>query len=281
LDQQSGADQLEPDEHNTWLTEGMQPEFAGFLPIGTREAKSSAHQSAETVFGAYSLGVATNRDSQAYAFSKDQVERQADTFVEIYNQAVDILARRGPSLSIESLVDTTDGRIKWTRQVKASLAKLEYSRFKESYVRSSLYRPFTRKRLYFDEFWNEEQYQQPIIFPTEVTETENTAICLTAIGSEKPFMALMSGSIVDLHLVGAGAGTQCFPYYIYNEDGSGRRENITDWALARFQAAYGANGPAVTKRDIFAYVYGVVHHPFYRERYAANLKRETPGAPID
>ena len=71
--------------------------------------------------------------------------------------------------------------------------------------------------------------------------------------------------------------TQCFPYYTYNEDGSNRRENITDWALAQFQAQYGGE---VTKWDIFHYVYGMLHHPQYRERYAENLKRDLPHIPL-
>lgn len=90
-------------------------------------------------------------------------------------------------------------------------------------------------------------------------------------------MALSSDHSVDLHLVGAGAGAQCFPFFTYAEDGTNQRENITDWALAQFQAAY---GPDVTKRDIFDYIYAVLHHPQYRERYAENLKRELPRIPL-
>lgn len=60
-------------------------------------------------------------------------------------------------------------------------------------------------------------------------------------------------------------------------DGRIRRENITDWALRQFQAVYGLT---VTKRDIFHYVYAVLHHPVYRERYAENLKRELPHIPL-
>lgn len=90
-------------------------------------------------------------------------------------------------------------------------------------------------------------------------------------------MTLVTDKIPDLHLVGAGAGTQCFPFYTYNEDGTNRRENITDWALKQFQAQY---GEAVTKRDIFHYVYAVLHSPQYRERYAENLKRELPRIPF-
>ena len=72
-------------------------------------------------------------------------------------------------------------------------------------------------------------------------------------------------------------GSQCFPYYTYAEDGSNRRENITDWALSQFQAKYGSE---VTKWDIFHYVYAMLHHPQYRERYAENLKRDLPHIPL-
>ena len=83
--------------------------------------------------------------------------------------------------------------------------------------------------------------------------------------------------MVDLHLCGPGCSTQCFPFYIYDEDGSNRRENITDWALEEFRKHY--NDPSITKWDIFHYTYALLHSPEYRERYAANLKRELPRIP--
>ena len=71
---------------------------------------------------------------------------------------------------------------------------------------------------------------------------------------------------------------QCFPFYTYDEDGTNRRENITDWALEQFRSHYADR--SITKWDIFHYVYAVLHHPAYRERYAANLKRELPRIPF-
>ena len=71
---------------------------------------------------------------------------------------------------------------------------------------------------------------------------------------------------------------QCFPFYTYDEDGSNRRENITDWALAQFRTQYGDE--TISKWDIFHYVYGLLHHPAYRERYQANLKRESAAHPL-
>ncbi|RKU36213.1 DNA helicase, partial [Candidatus Poribacteria bacterium] len=71
---------------------------------------------------------------------------------------------------------------------------------------------------------------------------------------------------------------QGFPFYTYDEDGTNRRENITDWALAQFRAHYG--DASIEKWDIFHYAYGLLHHPDYRERYGANLKRDLPHLPF-
>jgi predicted helicase len=64
---------------------------------------------------------------------------------------------------------------------------------------------------------------------------------------------------------------------MYDEDGSNRRENITDWALEEFRKHYA--DATITKWDIFHYTYALLHSNEYRERYAANLKRELPRIP--
>src|SRR3981081_292366 len=89
---------------------------------------------------------------------------------------------------------------------------------------------------------------------------------------------MATDTVPNYHLVGAGCGTQVFPYYTYAEDGTHHRENITDWAREQFRARY--HDPSITKWDIFHYVYAVLHHPEYRERYAANLRRELPRIPF-
>ena len=74
------------------------------------------------------------------------------------------------------------------------------------------------------------------------------------------------------------SGSQCFPFYTYNKDGTNRTENLTDWALSHYQKHY--QDDSITKWAIFYYVYGLLHHPGYREKYAANLKRELPRLPM-
>ena len=140
--------ELHPDEKFTWLTEDMRPEFQAFLPMGTKEGKGAKGMNAETLFKMYSLGVATNRDTYVYSFDVSGLSTRARVFIDIYNTAVDRLKRPSSEIGINALVDTSDIRIKWTRQVKASLERLQYSQFVESHLRNCLYRPFTRKKLF-------------------------------------------------------------------------------------------------------------------------------------
>ena len=142
----------------------------------------------------------------------------------------------------------------------------------------SLYRPFTKAFLYFEDFWNEEQYKMRSILPTAVTENENLVIVASAIGYRSGYTAIASAQIPELHFGSSTDAFQCFPFYTYAEDGTNRRENITDWALEQFRSHY--HDPSISKWDIFHYIYAVLHHPEYRERYAANLRRELPRIPF-
>ena len=89
---------------------------------------------------------------------------------------------------------------------------------------------------------------------------------------------MIANRITDMHVVGAGASCQCFPFYVYDEEGGNRQENVTDWALEKFQKHYKTK--KLTKWDIFYYVYGLLHHAGYREKFADNLKRELPRIPL-
>ncbi len=55
-------------------------------------------------------------------------------------------------------------------------------------------------------------------------------------------------------------------------------DNITDSALAEFRSHYGDD--EIRKDEIFDYVYGVLHAPQYRERFANDLTKELPRVPM-
>lgn len=57
-----------------------------------------------------------------------------------------------------------------------------------------------------------------------------------------------------------------------------RHEAITDWALESFRKHYGDN--SIGKEDIFYYIYGLLHSPEYRSRYANDLRKMLPRIPF-
>ncbi len=58
----------------------------------------------------------------------------------------------------------------------------------------------------------------------------------------------------------------------------GDLHNVTDWCLEQFQHRYPAL--AVTKDDIWEYMYGVMHAPDWRDRYRHDLSRSLPRIPL-
>ena len=268
--------ELIPDAKHNWLTEGLHDEFETFISMGNKEAKSSKETNPETILKTYSRGVATSRDAWAYNFNRNTLNENMKQTIEAYNEQVfKWIHRSNRDTNVDDFVLYDDSKISWGESLKRTLKSGRLAEFSEGKVRRSLYRPFTQSNLFFDRMLNERVYVVPSIFPTPATETENRVICVSAVGNKKPFHCLMVNIIPDLHLTG---DSQCFPFYTYDEDGANRRENITDWALAQFRTHY--KDDSISKWDIFHYIYAVLHHPAYRERYADNLKRELPRIPF-
>jgi len=266
--------ELQPDERYTWITEGLHPEFTTFFPMGTKEAKATRTVENSTLFKTYSLGVSTNRDTVVYDFDRQRLGAHIEQFIADYNAEVSRWLRDRPK-DIDNFVSYE--RIKWSRNLKRDLQNGRYSQFNMNAIRNALYRPYSKRWLYHADILVDELGQSNLFFPNTLSEAQNIAICLSDLASEKPFMVLATRVIPDMHVVGAGANAQCFPYYTYTENGNNRRENISDWALSEFQTKY---SPEVTKWDIFHYVYAMLHHPQYRERYAENLKHDLPHIPL-
>jgi len=223
--------ELEPDAEHTWLVSEHADEYRQFLPI-------------DQIFSLKTLGLNTNRDDDVYDFDTEKLANKIKRLIVAYNVEVDRHKRdKGAKLSSE---------IKWTSRLKECLDRGQYASFEESRIRPALYRPYSKRRVFFDSVLNQRTFQWPKI--------DGSVICVTDVASEKPFMALLSDVIVDLHLVGAGAGTKCFPL-----------SHLKDSAVAAFRQHYSKN--AISRQDVFHYIYALLHHLGYRERYADNLKR--------
>ena len=266
---------LIPDKRQTWLTANLHTDFDTFIPMGSKSAKATRGVVEDAFFKTYSVGVLTARDAWAYNFNRDALAENMQAMMEFYNSEASKWERRVKrTQSVDTFVSTDSTKIKWTDRLKTELAKGRLVEFAPERIRNSLYRPFTKSNLYFDKLMNQRTYQFPSIFPTLDTELDNRVIWLK-VGQQWPMFALMANQIPEALPQGA---SQCFPFYTYDEDGTNRRENITDWMLTQFRTHY--SNDTISKWDIFHYTYGILHHPDYRERYQENLKRDLPHIPF-
>jgi predicted helicase len=271
-------DNIKPDTKNYWINIADN-DFDTLIPSASKETKLSKSSSQErAIFKLYTLGVVTARDDWMYDFDKEHLGRKVKYLIKTYNSDLERVGGKGPKRDVSSELDTA---IKWTRAVKRDLGNgVAYIYSRKKIVRAS-YRPFVWEWLYRDNHLNEMPYQTPLLFGDG--SIRNAAITVMGDSTGKPYFCLAIDTIPDLNFVSpASGGTQTLA--MHRLDSSGNKiENITNWALEQFVAKYSAgktSGRAVTKNAIFQYVYGVLHDPIYRERYALNLKREFPRIPF-
>lgn len=222
-----------------------------------------------------------------------------------YNAEVERLKKEKPKnkdIKIDDFVDNNPEKISWSRALKKELSKETSFNFNKNSVVLSLYRPFSKQFLYFNQNFNEIISQMPKIFPNE--KVRNLVILTNGKGSRNGTSTLISDSIPDLNMLEAGA--QCFPLYLYekninsNQDKNTpslfetntknlnqenqeykRTDAITDEALAIFTKQYQdqPNFKKFSKEDLFYYIYGLLHCKEYRQKYADNLSKELPRIP--
>ncbi len=258
-----------------WTRQGNS-DFDSFVPLGSKLAKAADHERRGVLFGQYSLGVSTNRDAVVCDFTSVTLETKVQRFCDAYNAEVIRFQRGGKGKQLDEFL-RYDAGVKWSETLKANLVRGRFAEIKPGAIRTSLYRPFAKVMLYYDSLFVDRPALFSEILPTDKAELENVHISVPTIGSRSAFWSLAAKLITNLNLASIDA-VQCFPFYTYDADGSNRRENITDWALSQFRAHY--QDASTSKWDIFHYVYAVLHHPTYRERYAANLRRELPRIPF-
>ena len=276
--------EITPDKHHDWIGQRSDA-FAQFYPMGSQDAKSGAAD--DTIFGLYSLGLATNRDAYIYNFSREACAENARRMTEDYLAAL-FAIERTPKLTPDEAAHCNSSHLKWSPELKKKLQRKIQTKFEENYIRKALYRPFVPTNCYADYTFITRKGQIDRIFPD--SSSENHVICVPGIGNQKPFSALVTDTMTDLQLMFNG---QCFPRYHYPKlvdtsdttdtlQGIGetrdRIDNISDTALRAFREHY--RDDAITKDAIFDYVYGVLHTPSYREQFANDLSKEIPRIPF-
>ncbi|OUJ00557.1 DEAD/DEAH box helicase [Acetobacter cibinongensis] len=283
---------ITPDRHGDWLRQ-RDDSFGQFIAIGSKDKEAGL-----VLFSDYSSGVKTQRDSWCYNSSHkelaDNVQRMTSFYnaeLERFNQVFAPGERKEREKNIDNFINTDPQKISWSAGLKQDLVRNKSIHFDDKCIVKAVYRPFTRQWLYYNRSLNERVYQMPRLFPD--AQADNLVICMNGMGSRNGTTVWITNAIIDLNAF--DAGSQCFPLYVYSEkkeEKSGkdddlfasgtqaepvRQHGITDEGLAHFQTAY--PGHSISKDDIFYYVYGLLHSPDYRERYADTLRKELPRIP--
>lgn len=285
-------ERMQPNANHDWINQ-RDPAFERFVSLGDKK-----DDEAKTVFESYSCGVKTCRDVWCYNFARSNVAENMHRMVDFYNEQVASFSRiKNPAdkkllaESAKTFIDVDARKISWSEGLFTDLCNLKKHIFHPRTLRLGMYRPFSVTWLCFDRDFNDRVYQLPHLFPSSIHE--NLAIAVTGAGEAGQFSCLILKHLPNLHTISAG---QCFPLYLYEKDepaepgellareqegelidGYRRRSAITPGILAEFRAAYEKR---ITPEDVFYYVYGVLHSPEYRTRFASDLKKMLPRLPL-
>ena len=306
----SGADafrSVTPNQHGDWIS-ARDERFMTFQEIGNKSLKGK--EATPAIFRQYSNGLKTNRDAWCYNFSREAVASNMRRMIDNYNTEV--------AAGHTSKNATTDPTLlAWGGNLPKDLDRSIVHEFDPLSIRTGIYRPFCTQSAYFSAAMNERTYQLPQLFPTPkhsnlcITVSTDyrkeftsllTALLpdLSAVATAQVFslfcwepLSPTSGNELDLFADLAtasesnpdGATTASsldFSRPIGDQipvilDGYRRVDNVTDATLASYREHYGDAG--ITKEDIFFYVYALLHHPEYRERYEDDLKKMLPHIP--
>ena len=274
--------EVTPNEAGDWINQRSE-RFAALRPL---VAIGSQPPGRNPLFGFSTLGVLGARDAWVFNSSSSGLRENIERTASFFNgQVAGFTPPAGPSAqrlqAARAYAKRDDTSFRWDAASEERLSREEVIEIRGSDYRFALYRPFFRQHLYMDRALNARTYRMPRAFPAGVERVPGIAI--TAKRVDESFGVLAVDTIPDYHLTGAGTDTQFLPRYVFEgpdrPEGQGelladaqdkRRDNINAEALAEYRAHLGED---IAADDVFAYIYGVLHSPEYRERYATDLER--------
>lgn len=236
-----------------------------------------------SVFDINSNGVMSGRDPWVYNFSPDALRCSVQKCIDTYNADLkrfnarfrEAFKQRTKGVKKADLykhlndreITTDKTKIAWVQNLKTQLIKgKKLDDFSQEKISVSLYRPFNKQYFYYERELSWSFYLMKKIFPDK--GAHNVVI---NTGISKVFSALISSEIPCYHLL--LCHNQAYPLYYYDDLGN-RYNAISGYALNLFRRHYGDN--SITEEEIFYYIYAILHHKGYLEKYKNSLAKEAP-----
>lgn len=244
-----------PDENNDWLNQ-RDPNYQKYDSLAGED---------KVVFFQNIIGVSTNRDSWVYGFSEKETLANSKRLIENYNYEVVRLS----DVSIpekKDCLNRKDDFIKWSAKLEDFILKSKKIQFDKNKVVKSLYRPFTKKYLYYDNDVVERPGQWYKKFGKN-----NLVILTTGRGVSRDFSPLVTNLIPNMDSL---EKSQNFMRYDNEVDETSLFQNNDNMNQAF------ADKLELSLDETFAYVYGLLNSREYQEKYANDLKKDLARIPI-
>ncbi|GAA7518010.1 hypothetical protein JP0011_09990 [Helicobacter pylori] len=267
-----------PNNKGDWINQ-REDEFEKLIPL-----KRDKKRPNPSVFDINSCDVTTGRDPWVYNFSPDSLMLSVQKCIDTYNADLkrfnahfrEAFKQRAKGVKSDKLykqlndseITTDKTKIAWTRALKQEFIKNK--NLQESHkdrIRLAMYRHFNKQWLYWDKNWINRQGEFSKIFPNK--DAQNVVIN-TGVGNGKNFSALVSDCISSCDLI---SHNQAYPLYYYDDLGN-RHYAISGYALNLFRKHYEDN--SIAEEEIFYYIYAILHHKGYLEKYKNSLAKEDP-----
>ncbi|WP_423752413.1 type ISP restriction/modification enzyme [Helicobacter pylori] len=269
---------IAPNDKGDWINQ-RNDDFEKLIPL-----KRDKKLQNDSVFDINSSGVVSGRDPWVYNFSPNILTQSVQKCIDTYNADLkrfnarfrEAFKQRTKGVKSDKLhkhlndkeITTDKTKIAWTDGLKNHLIKnknLQESSMER--IRLALYRPFNKQWLYWDKDWIHRQREFSKIFPDK--DAQNVVINTSSMASRN-FSCLIANEITDVQTM---ANAQAYPLYYYDDLGN-RHDAISGYALNLFRRHYKDN--AITEEEIFYYIYAVLHHKGYLEKYKNSLAKEAP-----
>ncbi|HEY4848318.1 MAG TPA: type ISP restriction/modification enzyme [Methylocella sp.] len=270
------VEELKPTPQNDWLNQGTD-EFQKLLPIAERKSEGRTDvRRVQAIFGLIAPGILTGRDDWVFDYDRAALVAKVKFFIDRYNRN----ARKISGAKKSDLNALLDYEIKWSETIKNLMLQGRVLAFDANKLSQHQYRPFSKRVFYADiELADRLTSLHQSFFGENLDQTNRQMIFV--FGTRLPFCAIATNCSSSYSIYSLDPA-QCAPFERIDEEGR-RIGNITDWALEQFRNQYEKTrniNRQITKDAIFRYIYGVLHDPVYREKYALNLKREFPRIPF-
>ncbi|GAA8268770.1 DEAD/DEAH box helicase family protein [Helicobacter pylori] len=270
--------EITPNAKGDWINQ-RNDDFEKLIPL-----KRDKKLQNDSIFDINSGGVMSERDPWVYNFSPNALMRSVQKCIDTYNADLkrfnerfrEAFKQRAKGVKSDKLhkhlndqeITTDKTKIAWVQNLKNQLIKgKKLDDFSQEKISVSLYRPFNKQYFYYERELAWSFYLMKKIFPDKGARN---VVINTGVGNGKDFSALVSDCISSGDLI---FHNQAYPLYYYDDLGN-RHYAISGYALNLFRRHYKDN--AITEEEIFYYIYAILHHKGYLEKYKNSLAKEAP-----